>query len=231
MNIQKLHAGRLSVRSSLLFAVAGFALAAPAQIPMAWEQFSLAGRFDVYGIGQYLHSDDVTFNGPLGDVKVRMADTGMGGFGVAFHFNDALALHGDFMFGDANFSGDYPVGTGATAHVSRDAFIQTGRLNLDYYMIKRRLTPFVTAGIGYQYLDADLENLPPEGVNWWWQDRRSRFHKEETDLTGNVGAGIRWSITDQLFIRLTGGAKWLEYRGANGVTTQIEGIFAIGWMF
>ena len=39
---------------------------------------------------------------------------------------------------------------------------QTGRFNLDYNIINRRITPFVTAGIGYQYLEADLENLPPE---------------------------------------------------------------------
>ena len=232
MSILKLHAGRLSVRSSLLFAVAGFALAAPAQIPMAWEPFSLAGRFDLYGIGQYLHSDNITFNGPLGDVKVKMADTGLGGVGVAFHFNDSVALHGDFMFGDANFSGDYPVGAGATTHVSRDAFIQTGRLNLDYNIINRRLTPFVTAGIGYQYLDADLENLPPEGVNWWWQDHRGHFHKaRKLTSPGTSARGFAGVSPINSSSRLTGGAKWLEYRGANGVTTQIEGIFAIGWMF
>jgi len=233
MSILKLHAGRFSVHSSVLFAVAGFALAAPAQIPMAWEPFSRTAKWEVYGIGQYLHSDDIRFNGPLGDVKVKMDDTGLGGFGLAFHFNDFLALHGDLMFGNATFSGDFPVDTGETVHVSQNTFMQTGRLNLDYNIINRRLTPFLTGGIGYQYLDTALEDLPPgSDQDWWgWAGRHGHFYDSETDFTGNVGAGIRWNITDQLFIKATGGAQWLQYRGANGITTQIEGIFAIGWMF
>ena len=33
------------------------------------------------------------------------------------------------------------------------------------------------------------------------------------------------------FVKATGGATWLEYSGAHGITTQIEGIFAIGCTF
>jgi opacity protein-like surface antigen len=236
MKIVKLHLNRFTTRTIVSSVVAGFALAAPAQIPMAWEPFNRASMWEVYGIGQYLHSEDVSFNGPMGDVKVKMGDTGLGGFGVAYHFNDFLAVHADLMFGNATFSGDLPVETGGTFHVKQDAFLQTGRFNVDYNIINRRLTPFVTAGIGYQYMETELENLPPATVCWWnpwwgWICQTGHAHAWETDFTWNVGAGIRWNITDQLFIKATGGAQWLEYGGAKGVTTQIEGIFAIGWAF
>jgi opacity protein-like surface antigen len=198
--------------------------------------YTRTARTEIYGIGQYLHSDDITFNGPAGDVKVKMDDTGLGGFGLAFHYNEFLAVHADFMFGDSTFSGNLPTETGGTVHVKQDAFIQTGRFNVDYNIIKGRLTPFVTGGIGYQYLETELKNLPPVGVCWWdpwwgWICQTAHPYAWETDFTWNVGAGIRWSVTDRIFIKATGGAQWLEYGGARGITTQIEGIFAIGWIF
>jgi len=232
MRILRLHMGRFSVHSSVLFAVGGFALAATAQIPMAWEPFKRTAKSEMYGIGQYLHSDEITFNGPSGDVKLKMDDTGLGGFGMAYHFNDFLSVHADFMFGNATFSGDLPAATGGTVPVKQDAFIQTGRFNVDYNIINRRLTPFLTAGIGYQYMDMELQNAPT--VSWWdpwWGWQTGQPHAYETDFTWNVGAGIRWNITDQLFIKATAGAQWLEYAGANGITMQIEGFFAIGWTF
>src|SRR5215472_6900947 len=83
-------------------------LPAVAQIPNVTEAFSRQGKTEVYGIGQYLHSEDINFNGPFGNVPVKMDDTGLGGFGIAYHFNDFISVHGDFMFGDATFSGDFP---------------------------------------------------------------------------------------------------------------------------
>ena len=75
---------------------------------MAFDGFSRAGRTELYGIGQYLNSSDINFNGPYGTVKTKMNDTGLGGFGVAYHFNDFISVHGDFMFGGATFKGDVP---------------------------------------------------------------------------------------------------------------------------
>jgi len=209
-----------------------------AQIPNVTEAFSRQGKTEVYGIGQYLHSDDINFNGPFGTVKTKMDDTGLGGFGIAYHFNDFVSIHGDFMFGDASFSANAPIegAPGSTIFVKQDAFIQTGRFNVDYNIINRRLTPFVTAGIGYQYLETELHNLPPVSYCWWdpcWGYICDVSHPYawQTDFTWNVGGGARWNITDNLIVKAMVGATWLEYSGAHGVTTQLEGVFSIGWSF
>lgn len=221
---------------AILLALTTTLLPAVAQIPWATEPFSRMGRTEIYGIGQYLHSDDINFNGPSGSVKTKMDDTGLGGFGIAFHFNDFLSIRGDFMFGNATFHTDVPLETGGTVGFKQDAFISTGRLNLDYNIINRRLTPIITAGIGYQYLETELENAPPVNTCWWdpwwgWICYSGHPHAWETDFTWNVGAGVRWNITDNLIVKAMAGANWLEYDGAHGVTTQIEGIFSIGWSF
>lgn len=195
-----------------------------------------AQRVELYGIGQYLHSEDITYNGPTGDLKVKMDDTGLGGFGLAYHFSEFFSIRGDFMFGNATFSGNLPVETGGTIAVKQDAFIQTGRLNVDYNIINRRLTPFVTAGIGYQYLETELHNAPSQTVCWWdpwwgWSCQTTKPSAWETDFTWNAGVGFRWNITDNLVVKAMGGGNWLEYGHTKGITTQIEGIFSIGWTF
>jgi opacity protein-like surface antigen len=219
-----------------LLALAAGLLPSVAQIPWVTEPFSRQQKTEVYGIGQYLHSDDINFNGPTGEVKTKMDDTGLGGFGFAWHFSDFFSIHTDFMFGSATFSGEAPFAVGpGTRHFSQDAFIQTGRFNVDYNIINRRLTPYLTAGIGYQYLDVELENT--YGTTCWWDPwygyvcYSGHYHAWETDFTWNAGAGIRWNITDNLFVKAEGGATWLEYSSAHGITTQIEARFAIGWTF
>jgi opacity protein-like surface antigen len=223
--------------TSLAWVMMGAALLpATAQIPWATEPFSRQNRTDVYAIGQYLSSSDINFNGPNGNVKTKMNDTGLGGVGFAFHFNDYLSMHADFMFGGATFKADVPTSRGDTRYLEQGAFIQTGRLNFDYNIINRRITPFITAGIGYQYTEMDFNNLPPTG-GWYWDPWYGWVYYSDqpsvwqTDFTWNAGVGFRWNITDNFFIRASGGATWLQYGGSDGITTQIEGIFAIGATF
>lgn len=227
------HAKGLLATSLVLMAAA---LPAVAQIPWAFEGLSRKGMTEVYGIGQYLHSEDINFNSPFGTVKTKMDDTGLGGFGIAWHFSDFFSFHTDFMFGGATFSGNAPFETGiGTRAFSQDAFISTGKFNVDWNIINRRITPFVTAGIGYQYLETELENT--YGTSCYWDPwygyvcYSGHYHAWETDFTWNAGAGIRWNILDHLLLKAMAGANWLEYSGAHGVTTQFEAIFSIGWTF
>ena len=231
---QKQHSSKLTLAALLTLGTT--LLPAVAQIPYATQAFDRVGRTEIYGIGQYLHSDDIDFNGPYGRVKTKMDDTGLGGFGIAYHFNNFLSIRGDFMFGNATFNADLPSTAGGTIAVKQDAFIQTGRFNVDYNMINRRLTPVLSAGLGYQYLETELDHLPPYNTCWWdpwwgWVCYSDHPHAWQTDFTWNAAAGLRWNITDNIIVKAMGGATWLEYSGAHGVTTQIEGIFSIGWSF
>ena len=202
-------------------------LCTQAQIPLATEPFSRQNKFEVYGLGEYLHQDNTTFNDPyFGHVTMKLDDTGLGGVGFAYHFNDFLSVHADFMFGEATIHTLAPDGSDVIPEET--AFLQTGRLNLDYNMINRRLTPVLTAGIGYQYFEID-NGYTTVGPYGGYVSVNSYYY--ETDFTGNVGAGFRWNVTDNFFIKVMGGAQWLEYRGANNITTQIEGFFVLGWMF
>jgi opacity protein-like surface antigen len=201
--------------------------AARAQIPSATEAFSRQNKFDVYGVGQYLHQDETTYNGPYGSTKLKLDDTGLGGIGVAYHFSDYLAVHADFMLGPASFSSQESGGPAYS--LGESAFIQSSRINLDYNIINRRLTPFITAGIGYQYFQID-QSYYGYG-DYYYGDYYYNNYYSETDFTWNVGVGLRWNITDNFFIKLTGGAQWLQYQDAQNITTQFEASLAIGCTF
>jgi opacity protein-like surface antigen len=203
---------------------------AQAQIPMAFEPFSRVNKFEVYGLGEYLHQYDTTFNDPFfGNVKMKMDDTGLGGLGVAYHFNDFFSIRADFMFGEATIHTEGPDSLDIIP--DQTAFLQTGRVNLDYNIINRRFTPVLTAGIGYQYFEIDQsQTFSVEGNHGSYSVTENSYYSE-TDFTWNVGAGFRWNVTDQFFIKAMVGPQWLEYNVASGITTQIEGFFVIGWMF
>jgi opacity protein-like surface antigen len=201
-----------------------------AQIPLATEPFSRMNKLEVYGLGEYLHQDNTTFSDPYyGNITMKMDDTGLGGVGVAYHFNDFFSVRADFMFGEATLHTQGPGGVDLIP--AQTAFLQTGRLNLDYNMINRRITPVLTAGIGYQYLETDQsQTYAVQGYNGSFYVTQNSYYYE-TDFTWNVGAGFRWNVTDQFFIKAMVGPQWLQYSGANGITTQIEGFFVIGWTF
>lgn len=213
---------KLAVGSGFLGA---FLLAAQGQIPWATEEFSRQNKFEVYGVGQYLHQDDAEYHGSLGTTKLKLDDTGLGGFGLAFHINDYLAVHADFMLGPATFNVVEP--GRAPYELGDDAFVQTGRFNVDYNIINRRLTPFITAGIGYQYLQAQQYYY----YYGWYHYGHYYNYYDETDFTWNVGAGLRWNITDNFFMKVTGGAQWVLYNDADNIPTQIEASIAIGGTF
>jgi opacity protein-like surface antigen len=238
-SVRRLPSARPPRRCAILLGLVGLLgllLSCPAQIPSGWERFVREQKVELYGIGQYLHSQDIKFSDSSGDIKVKMDDTGLGGFGMAYHINDFLAVRADFMFGGATFRAEgSAIGT-TPLSAARDAVLQTGRLNLDYNLINRRFTPLITAGIGYQYLYAELDQYGSVPVCWWdpWWGYVCTYATptySEFDFTWNVGGGFRWNVTDHFFIKAVGGANWLQYSGANGITTQIEGIFALGWTF
>jgi opacity protein-like surface antigen len=195
-----------------------------------------AQKTEIYVIGQYLHTDDLKFEGPSGDVTMSVDDTGLGGFGLGYHFNQFLALRGEFMFGGTSFHGDLPTELGGVIAIDQDAFIQTGRINVDYNILDRRLTPFVTAGLGYQYLETELERLPPVSYCWWdpfwgWLCTTDEPSASDTFFTWNAGVGVRWDISDQLFIKVLGGANWVDYSNTKDIVTQFEAVFSLGWRF
>jgi opacity protein-like surface antigen len=207
---------------------AGLELIARADDPLG--TFYRAGRWEIYGSGQSLGSNDINYDTPDGALNVNLNPTGLGGVGFGYYFTDNLALRFDMMFGPAEYEF---AETGISQAIQRDAFISTGRLNVDYLFFKKRLTPFVTGGIGYQYISVEYSDLGSVPVCYWdpWWGYICTYDTPtywETDFSWNAGAGVVWNVTDRFFMRIKGDASWLQYEDAEALTTQWEFTFSIG---
>ncbi len=194
------------------------------------QPYSREGHWEFFLGGQVISSQDITFNDALGTVTTKMDTAGLGGFGLGYHLTDNIALRGDFMFGGTTF---YSTGPDIAGRLAQDAFIQTASFNLDWNILKQRFTPFLTAGIGYQYFSVELVNAPPVETCWWdpWWGWVCGFEKpthNETDFTWNVGGGLRWDMNNRFFLKALVDANWLQFSGAQGITTQIRGTFGVG---
>jgi len=190
-----------------------------------------AGRWEFFGTGVYRSEGPTTFRTDSGDVKVHVENSGMGGFGAAYNFTDQLALRFDTRFGDT-----VSRGTGLQTGGHSDVFLNDGRVNLEWNVLRSRVTPFVTGGIGFQYVEIELQNVDPVPVCYWdpWYGYYCGYSKPvftETDFAWNVGAGLRWDVTDHLVLRAALDAGWVDYQHSKSVTGLLNGVFTIGWMF
>ena len=50
----------------------------------------------------------------------------------------------------------------------------------------------------------------------------------ETNFALNAGAGFRWDISDRFFLKVMGGATWVDMSGDAGWPAFLEGTFVLG---
>lgn len=190
-----------------------------------------AARWEFFGVGVVRHEGPTKFETDSGDVTVHVQNSGMGGFGAAYNFTDQLALRFDTRFGDTASHGH-----GLQEGGHSDVFLNDARVNLEWNFLKSRVTPYVTGGIGFQYVEIELENATPVPVCYFdpWYGYYCGLAKpvfSETDFAWNTGIGLRWDVTDHLVLRAALDAGWVDYQDAKGVTGLINGVFTVGWMF
>jgi opacity protein-like surface antigen len=91
-----------------------------------------------------------------------------------------------------------------------DATIWLWNVNLDYNILRGRLTSFLTGGIGVFGWSGD------------W-DAGGRFR--ECNFSHNLGVGGRWDITDNIALKVLCRAMWTEVEGADD-PLQFDGVTA-----
>ena len=123
------------------------------------------------------------------ELKMNFDDAFAGGLGYGYNLNDHFNLNMDFFYGQSD----------TTAHLL-DMEVETETdmfgfdMNLDFNILKSRLTPLITAGIGWINFSGDFEG----------------FDFDETDFSYNVGAGVRWDVTNHFLIKAVYRSLWSE---------------------
>ena len=130
------------------------------------------------------------------DDEVKLDDAYVYGVGVGYNLDDHFNLNTDLVFGTQDaFDED--------DRKSANAFLWN--VNLDYNILEGPLTPLVSGGIGFATYRVD--------------------YMSGSDFTYNLGAGGRWDISDNFFIKALYKMTWFEDFDQDGI------FLGIGYMY
>jgi opacity protein-like surface antigen len=161
--------------------------------PAVASDFHRAGMFDLGGVFQGTFGDTVkgNINGTEGDLELD--DLFAGGVNFGYHITDYLRVSTDLLGTEADLR--FKSG-GVELHEDAPAAIWT--VNLDYYILPTRFTPFLSAGVGLLSMDNRYND------DWCcccYPDH-NEIDVSEVDFLWNLGAGLRWDPMDHLYIKL-----------------------------
>lgn len=140
---------------------------------------------DLFLFGQFAAGDDTTATAFGTDFDVDYDDSFGIGVGIGRNVNDYVNLNATLLVGEASVDVDAGAFT-----VSDDATLVAPDFNIDWNILDTDVTPFVTAGAGLMMFFGGEDN--------------------ETDFSYGAGAGLRWDISHDAFLKVWYRAKWFE---------------------
>ena len=179
------------------------------------------GRWDVYGTLRAVLGEEVTFDG--GSKIDSESDLGFG-FGFGYNFTDHLLVGGELTWSNVDYEGtlrsaDTPAEPDQRISGEYDAFGVAA--NVTYHFLKGPFTPYVSASLGYVWVDTNIADGPPELGCWWdpWFGQVCALFqdtKDESAVTYGIGAGLRWEFTRGWFARVGYDERFTDIGKANG---------------
>lgn len=162
----------------------------------------------------YQDPQDIDFNG--GSFASLDEDVGIA-LTFGYRFSKRLELQFSLDWNTVDYDASIASGTagqlGFTAEGDLEAF--TPRVALNFNLLEGDLTPYVTGGVGWSFIDTNIPDSPPQTSCWWdpwfgyycgtWQSTRSI-----DDLVYNLGVGARWDISSTFSMRLGYERHWLD---------------------
>lgn len=157
------------------------------------EVWSRAYRFEVYPAIAVLGGDKAT--GFDGEVAVETETTPVFGGGIGLNLNDHINLNTETFLGKMDLTGS--LARGGSPDTNLDSMVWLWNVNLDYNILKSRLTPLVSGGVGFIMFDG------------------TEAYVNETEFSYNLGVGGRWDITDRIALRVLYRWTWTTLTNAD----------------
>jgi opacity protein-like surface antigen len=181
----------------------------------------------------YSLSTDVSFDG---GTRLEIEDD----IGVAllfgYRFDPKLELQFYIDWNEVDYSGVLQSATfpGLTANVNGTMETFTPRVNVTYNFLDAPLTPFVTAGIGWSFIDTNIPTGQVQVGCWWdpWYGQICTPYQPTKDVDGfNYGAGVggRWDIGEAFSLRLAYQKRWIDI--SHATSTPDTDRFDLGFVW
>lgn len=189
--------------------IAFISIAANVEICNA-QEWSRAGKSEIFVFGQYIGGDETVGEVFDVDIKMELDDTIAGGIGYGYNLNDHFNLNMDLFYGQSEIKGST-----LGESIKADTDLLGWDFNVDFNILKSRLTPMITGGFGWIHFSGDFDG--------------SDF--DETDFSYNVGGGLRWDISDHFLIKAVYRSLWTKLEDTDDSLRLDVIAFNLGYMF
>jgi hypothetical protein len=159
-------------------------------------------------------------------------DGGVGiGASIARNLNNHFALGAELTFSRFDYRASVAPGAGNAGtgyDVDGNMEMLALRLHATWYLLSGRVTPFLTAGAGVNFLEPEFTSNPPANACWVypWYGQVCSAAAPQTTLTRlayNAGTGLRVDLPQNLgFIRLLLGGEWIEFSEASSPVGYVQ---------
>jgi opacity protein-like surface antigen len=151
--------------------------------------------------------------------------------GAGYHFNNRLQVQFliDWMTIDYDAtiaSGDIPPNPSFDVRGEMETF--TPRVNAVFNLMEGNFTPYISAGIGWSFVDTNIPEGPPQTGCWWdpwWGYICTTYQntRETDEFAYQAGVGVRWDINRGFAMRLGYEKQWIDV----GTATSTPGFDAL----
>jgi opacity protein-like surface antigen len=192
------------------------------------------GNWDIGAGVAFLSSTDASFKG---GTKAKFDSDDGFRLTADYSFTDALQFGASFGIGKRNYEadivGDQP---GESFKAKGDLDYSTLLGTATYNFLDGPFRPFVTAGIGWSWVDTNIATQPPSVGCWWspWYGYICSAWVNTKTLDGftyGVGAGARYDFGSNVSVRASYRINWIDFKQASG-TPDFDGFeLSVGWKF
>jgi opacity protein-like surface antigen len=201
-----------------ILCLAGVAEPADAQQYTAVRPDGRAGSWEFFL--PLIYSNNATIKGDGGS-KVDVNDDWAFGLGFGYNITDHLKVDGMFNWAYRSYDATaYDNNGNVSRQYSNYMDSTTLSLNGTYYFLNGKIQPFVSAGIGYTWIDSNI----PEGTGstscWWdpWYGYVCSSYvptKTEDDFSYTAGLGVRFDANRQFSMQLGFYRMWIDVSRAS----------------
>ena len=181
------------------------------------------------------YTDSESFSSTGGTSVELNGDIGLG-LGFGYNFNEYFFLGFEINWMSSNF--DVAVRTddpgNPISNISGTLDSSTYFVSVQYNLLAKTFTPFITSGIGSTYIDSNIPTGPPVGSCWWhpwWGYICSTWQPTATDtaFSYNASVGLRGDITDTFFLEAAVSKAWLNLDNSDPEFTRYR--LEFGWKY
>jgi opacity protein-like surface antigen len=183
----------------------------------------------------YALSTDVGFDG---GTTLDIEDDIGAALIFGYRFDPRLELQFSLDWNDVDYRGVLrsALVPSLTANISGTMETFTPRLNGTYNFLDAPLTPFVSAGLGWSFIDTNIPTGQVQVGCWWdpWWGQICTPYQPTKDVDAfmyELGVGARWDVGESATFRAAYHKRWLDLNNATSTPDFDRFELAFVWRY